>query len=113
MKKMTIPVAQPSATQIVAPHQKKAFHGYTIEELRVQRALADVRREYVKEKLESNFTNLIANPLSREDESRSSLAWSIGGKLLNLFSYTDYIALGVNLFNGGRKLVGMFKHRKK
>lgn len=111
MKKQIIPVAQPTASPAIAPHQKSSFKGYTIEELKVQRALTDVRRQYVKEKLQQDFSRLTTNPLG-EGSSRSSLAWTIGGKVLNLLSYTDYISLGIGIFNGSRKLLSLVRRKK-
>lgn len=112
MKKKLIPVAEPTTSQIVAPHEKSTFKGYTIEELRIQRALIDVRREYVKEKLQNDFSRLVSDPFSREGGGGQSKIWSVGGKLLNLLSYSDYISLGIGLFNNGRKLIGMFRRKK-
>lgn len=94
---------------IMAPEEKK-FKGYTMSELRRQRQLADVRRQFLKEKLINDVYNLkSASLFSGKKEGKNN--WSILGKVFQVLSYADYLAVGLTVFNSSRKLIGLFRKK--
>lgn len=104
-KKTALSVSDPEPT----------FKGYTIEELRYQRALVTLQKEFCKSKLERNINTLKkTNPLS-PTTAASSLPGKFGvvaTKLLSGLNYLDYAMLGFSLFGSAKKVYSFF-HRKK
>lgn len=102
------------AKEITKPENK--FKGYTLEEIRYQRALVALQKEFCKTKLNRNIHNLQkANPLTSASASASSLPGKFGaiaGKLLTGLNYLDYAMIGFSAFNSVRKVFSFF-HRKK
>lgn len=92
------------------------FKGYTIEELRYQRALVTLQKEFCKSKLERNISSLKkSNPLS-PNTAASSLPGKFGflaTKLLSGLNYLDYAMLGFSLFGSARKVYSFFHKKKK
>lgn len=101
------------AKDIVTPENN--FKGYTIEEIRFQRALVAMEMEFCKNKILKSVNNLQKiNPLSiASGSSIPGKAGSIAMKLIKGLNYMDYIMLGWSVFNGGRKVYSFFKGKKK
>lgn len=101
------------AQEIVAP--LKEFKGYTIEEIRFQRALVAMEADFCKTKLNKSLRNIQKlNPLSPSSNmSLPGKAGSIALKLLNGLNYMDYILLGFSAFTGVKKVFSFFKGKKK
>ena len=108
-----IKTQEKKAKEIATPENN--FKGYTIEEIRFQRALVAMEAEFCKAKIQKSISNLQKiNPLS--PSSGSSLpakAGSIALKLVNGLNYLDYIMIGWSVFNGAKKVFSMFKGKKK
>ena len=91
------------------------FKGYTMEELRYQRALVAMKKEFCKESvLESiaaiqNRSIFGKNPNGKL--SRSSRIGGILSKLMSGLNYVDYAVLGMSVFNSGKKVLGLFKKK--
>ncbi len=106
--------AKNTAKNITNPETK--FSGYTLEEIRYQRALVALQAEFCKTKMARNFRTLQnSNPLSA-----SSVASSIPGKtgyiaskLLTGLNYLDYAMLGFTVFGALRKVYSFFRRKKK
>lgn len=102
----------------VAPHLRDNFCGYTLRELRFQRTLTDVRREYVKEKLMGEIANVRTLRFLESKKGNGSAGWlnpsvlALAGKAFKIFSYADYISLGITLFQSGRKVFSLFRRKK-
>lgn len=108
-----IVVASEKGNQTLNPD--KDFKGYTIEELRYQRALVALQKEFCKAKVIRQIDK-IRNPNGEAGESKTSkLARiaGIGGKLLLGLNYLDYAMIGMSLFGSGRKIYNFFKGKKK
>lgn len=94
---------------------EKEFKGYTIEEIRFQRALVAMEVEFSKAKLFKSWNNIQKlNPLS--PTSGGSIAGKTGSlalKLINGLSYVDYVMLGWSAFSGVRKVISFFHKKKK
>ena len=101
------------AKEIMTPENE--FKGYTIEEIRFQRALTALEADFCKTKVIKSWNNIQKmNPLS--PSSGSSIpgkAGSIALKLINGLNYMDYVFLGWSVFSGARKVFSFFKGRKK
>lgn len=95
---------------------KNSFAGYTIEEIKFQRALVAMQAEFCKTKFLKSWDNIQrANPLSQA-YSKSSLpakAGSIAMKMVNGLNYMDYVLLGISAFSGARKIFSFFHKFKK
>ena len=92
------------------------FKGYTIEEIKFQRALIAMEASFCKAKALRSFDNLQNfNPFAGGN-SKASLpgkAGAIALKMVNGLNYLDYIMLGLSLFKGTKKVMSFFRGKKK
>lgn len=90
------------------------FKGYTLEEIRYQRALVTLHKEFCRTKIDRIGNQLKrTNPLA--PSSSTSLPGKVGffaGKLLTGLNYMDYAMIGFNLFSSARKIISFFKKKK-
>ncbi len=106
--------AKVKADDITFP--ENSFKGYTLEELRYQRALVTLRKEFCKAKLIKNVDRLRkTNPFSPSSAAESLPAKSkfVVTKLLTGLNYLDYAVLGFSIFNSVRKVTSIFRRKKK
>ena len=91
------------------------FAGYTIEEIRFQRALTAMQADFCKTKFMKSWGNLQkANPLSpNSGSSIPGKAGAVALKLVNGLNYVDYALLGFSLFSGARKVLSFFRRKKR
>lgn len=102
------------AKDITKPTTK--FSGYTLEEIRYQRALTAMQADFCKAKISKSLSNLQKiNPLSPTSAATSlpGKASAVALKLLNGLNYLDYAVLGFSLFNSSRKLFSFFRRKKR
>lgn len=101
------------AKDIMAP--EKEFKGYTIEEIRFQRALVALEADFCKTKILKGVKRLQdLNPLMPGNKtSLPGKAGALALKMVNGLNYVDYILLGLSVFKGTRKVFSFFKGRKK
>ena len=99
--------------EIMAP--EKEFKGYTIEEIRFQRALVAMEVEFCKNKLARSWNNIQeANPLMPGNKtSFTGKAGAVALKMINGLNYLDYFLIGMSIFKGGKKFLSLFRGRKK
>lgn len=105
--------ANHAATQITQPDS--SFKGYTLEELRYQRGITLLHREFCKSKIMRNVQKLSAASHFSPPASANSLSGKAGfwaGKLLNGLNYLDYIMIGVSTFSSIRKVFSVFRRKK-
>ena len=85
--------------------ENEEFRGYTMEELRYQRALIALRKEFSKTKMQKTWNNFRTGG---RDESRQASALNIAGgiaaKILSGMNVVDYALMGVSLFGTGKKI---------
>lgn len=97
------------------PEDNNKFNGYTLEDLRYQRALIALKKEFSKAKTINSVTKLKKkNPLT--DNKTLSLPGKIGGmatRLLTGLNYVDYAMLGFSLFKSGKKIYSFFRRKKR
>lgn len=102
------------AKSIINPENK--FSGYTLEEIKYQRALTAMQLDFCKTKILKSFSNLQkVNPLSPTSAASNlpGKASSVILKLLNGLNYLDYAVLGFTIFGSLRKFISFFKKKKK
>lgn len=104
-----------------APHTEKAddskpFAGYTMEELKYQRALMALRKEFCKTKVMQSVDSLRHGDSSKKDSSKSTsklaLAGRIAGKLLSNMNTLDYVMMGISLFGTAKKGYKLIRGKK-
>ncbi|MDE6296823.1 MAG: hypothetical protein K2L89_03170 [Muribaculaceae bacterium] len=97
--------------------EKKHFNGYTIEELRYQRALVALQKEFCKSKVLHKVERVKNRKLFGNDGdsggSKFLKAGSIASKLLRGMNYLDYAMIGMSLFGSGKKIYKFLKGKKK
>lgn len=96
--------------------EAEKFSGYTMEDLRYQRALVALKREYSKESVMLGMNKLYkrgVNPLSDKNGSSLMKASGVAGKIISGLNYVDYILLGISAFTTLRKITGFFTRGKK
>ncbi len=93
---------------------ENGFKGYSMEDLRYQRALIALQKEFCKSKIIHKADRIRKNGLFGNDGNASKVARlsGIAGKLLYGLSYLDYAMLGMSLFGSGRKIYKFFKGKR-
>ncbi|MCH5228463.1 MAG: hypothetical protein J1F12_00530 [Muribaculaceae bacterium] len=103
-----------TAQEIISPG--KGFKGYTIEEIRFQRALVSMEAEFSKAKALKSWGNIQALNPFMPGPNKSSLpgkAGTVALKLINGLNYLDYALLGLSAFKGAKKIYSFFRGKKK
>lgn len=91
------------------------FKGYTLEELRYQRAMTALQKEFAKSRIAHKVNNVRKRSFFGKDTSTSTFS-KVGGiaaKLLSGVSYLDYAMLGMTLFKSGKKIYSFFRRNRK
>ena len=94
------------------------FKGYSMEELRYQRALMALRKEFCKTKLMKSVDSL-RHPRSYPEKTSTGFIGKVGtaagfvGKLLTKMNALDYAMVGMQLFGTGKKIYKSIKGIKK
>lgn len=90
------------------------FKGYTLDELKYQRALLLLKREFLKEKALKGASQVRKRiPLINGKSPLSGVSpTGLVGKVVRGLSYTDYLMLGISIFSAGRKVFSLFKKKK-
>lgn len=93
------------------------FKGYSLSELRYQRAIAAVKKEYAKEKTFRTLRNIRSRSVFGSDKAgKLRNAGNMISKIAGGLNYADYAMLGFSLFGTVRKfanVLGFFKKKKK
>ena len=96
---------------------KKAFKGYTIEELRYQRALVALQKEFCKSKVLHKVEKIKHRKLFGDDSSSKGSKFfkmgSMASKIFTGLNYLDYAMIGMSLFGSGKKIYKFIKGKKK
>lgn len=92
-----------------------AFEGFTLDEIRHQRALIAVRKEFAKAKAFENVDMMKQNtPFAKGGVMKSAAHLSsIPLKLMKGLNYTDYILLGFSAFSTVKKIYSLFRRKKR
>ena len=90
--------------QTVSAENEVPFKGYTMEEIKYQRAMMALRKEFCKAKLMQSLQEM--RPKRKEStsgNSKFSMAASIASKLFSNLNTLDYILMGISLFGTVKK----------
>lgn len=96
------------------PDDSGEFRGYSIEELRYQRALIALRKEFCKSKMIHNANRIRKHGFFGRNGTTSRVA-HVGGlasKIVSGLGYLDYVMIGMSLFGTGRKIFRFFRRKK-
>ena len=91
------------------------FNGYTLQELRYQRALASLKKEFAKEKALAGLNAMKEKTAFGRLSGKVSSLGKAGGllpKVLSSLNYADYAMLGFSVFGTVRKVWNFFKRKK-
>lgn len=89
------------------------FNGYTMDELKHQRALTLVKREFLKQRAMNDIDALKSRlPFNSNSPLGNISPKSLIGKVMKGLNYADYLMLGFSAFSAGRKILSLF-HRKR
>lgn len=103
-----------AARNITQPESK--FKGYTLEEIRYQRALVSLQMEFCKTRLLRNVHNLQKRSPFSASSAATSLPGKVGfvaSKLFAGLNYLDYAMIGFSLFGTVRKVFSFFRRRRR
>lgn len=107
----------PDVPADLATPNPKQVKGLTISEIRYQRALVALQKEFCKEKIGISVRKLQSSiPFNKNYQPSSKSGFgrvgSIFGKLINGMNYFDYAILGYSAFTNARKVLRLFKKKK-
>lgn len=108
-KEQNDPAAQ--TQPIVAGPQKESFRGYSMSELRYQRALTALQMEFCKSKITYNYNKARKYKFFSFGASDAKSSWV--GRVLSGLHYTDYVLLGLSMYTSVKKIAGFLGHNKK
>lgn len=93
---------------------KSEFKGYSMEELRYQRAMLLLQKEFCKSKILREINQLKERSIfSRFNKESKTTRWgSLTTKLLSGLNYLDYAMVGASLFGTGKKIYKFFKRKR-
>lgn len=97
-----------------APHKKDSFKGYSMEDLRYQRALVAMRKEFCKSKIAHSAHRIRKQGFFGRNGSTSRMAHAgnLASKVISGLSYLDYVMIGMSMFGTGRKIYKFFRGKK-
>lgn len=91
------------------------FKGYSMEELRYQRAMVALKKEFCKNKVTSGL-NSLRHPGGKNTGtgamSNVRKVANIAGKLFSNMNVIDCALVGMSLFGSGRKIYKLFGRKK-
>lgn len=96
---------------IEEPSTPKEFKGFNMEELRHQKALLLVKKEFMKQKV-FNDVDVIKSRIpiiNGKNPLDASSKGGMMGKILKGLNYADYLMLGFSAFKLGRKVFSFFR----
>lgn len=90
------------------------FKGYTMEELKYQRAMMALKKEFCKAKVMQSMDTL--RPKRNEPKSSTGSKFAIAGqiasKLFSNLNTLDYVLMGISLFSTAKKGYKLIRGKK-
>lgn len=97
-----------------APHKQPGFSGYTMAELKYQRALVALKKEYLKEDILYQTADIKRRiPFLNRKKKTEKKSSGLFGKMMKGLDYSDYIMLGAKGFGIIKKAGSLFRKKKK
>lgn len=109
-------IKRQNSDKVVMPvEETPQFNGFTLDEIRHQRALIAVKKEFAKAKiLEQVDTLKDRNPFAPDGSLKAATRLgSLPMKIMRGLNYTDYIMMGISAIGTVRKVFSFFKKKKK
>lgn len=91
------------------------FNGFTLDEIRHNRALLAVKKEFAKAKVMEQLDALKdRNPFAPDGSIKAAARLgNLPSKIMRGLNYTDYIMMGISAIGTVRKVFSFFKKKKK
>lgn len=109
-------IKRSNSDRVVTPAEEPTqFNGFTLDEIRHQRALLAVRKEFAKAKIFEDVDKIKdRNPFLPDGSLKAaSRLGSLPMKIMRGLNYTDYIMMGISAVGTVRKVFSLFKKKKK
>ena len=94
----------------------KPFEGYTMEELKYQRAMMALRKEFAKAKVMKSVQGLMPSGKGKKKKvgakPRTALFGQVVSKVLNNLNTLDYILMGMSIIGTVRKGYKLIRGKK-
>ena len=95
--------------------KKEDFKGYTLEQLKYQRAMMALRVEFSKEQLIQSFEALKPKKKATEKTSllgpKFAFASNLAGKIFSNLNVLDYVMIGMSAFGTAKKAISLFRKK--
>lgn len=105
----------PAVPDDLATPTPREVKGLTISEIRYQRALVALQKEFCKEKVSSSIRNLKnTSPFSKNysPSTKAGRYGAIASRILGGINYLDYAVIGFSVFSNVRKIMSFFRKKK-
>lgn len=103
------------ATNAAEETPAPVFKGYSLEELRYQRAMMALKKDFCRDRIRTNFDSLRHPGGRSENGSALSKFQKVANITAKLFANTkvvDIALMGLSLFGSGRKIYKLFGKKK-
>lgn len=88
------------------------FKGYTMEEIKYQRAMLALRKEFCKAKLMQSVSDLRPKrKQGKQNSSKFKLFSTVASKVLSNLNALDYVLMGLSLFGTAKKGLRLLKKK--
>lgn len=113
MNTKTLPAATKTDINPQAAMEKE-LKGLTLNEIRYQRALLLLKREFCAEKIRTDMEKIRQRGVLGIGKPGNKLTRvsSFASKALSGFNYIDYALMGFSLFSTAKKVMGFFRKKK-
>lgn len=113
MKKDNLP-GESGVPKVEAPKRK----GMTLDEIRYRRAVLALKKDFCKEKVLLGREKLMKQgPFAPKTQSSGSRLFdtvaTIAGRFSGKMKVLDYVMVGVSAYSAGKRVLGMFRKKKK
>lgn len=96
--------------KIISP-EVSHFKGYSLEELRYQRALVALQKEFSKSKVTHSARKVQKMGFTGFTSPSGGKSMGLIGKFITGMSYLDYAMLGFSLFKSAKKVISFVKKK--
>lgn len=99
----------------VEENKSNEFKGYSLEELRYQRALVALRKDFCVAKIAEKCNDIRQRGIfgGNGESKRGPMIGGIAKKVISGLGYLDYAMIGMSVFSTGKKVFNFFKGRKR
>lgn len=98
----------------LASQSVETFNGYTLDEIKYQRALVALKAEFCKEKIISEFNTTKKNSIVGRFQSGDGIGLFKSGifnKMAKSLNYIDYLLVGTAAYKSVRSIMSLFRKK--